>query len=73
MNNNKLLVYDFNELYKILSEIKDKINFEVLNITEADINKIGINKDYLILTKKKLTIFKINSLLMIFLFQFINY
>ena len=54
MNNNKLLVYDFNELYKILSEIKDKINFEVLNITKADINKIGINKDYLILTKKKI-------------------
>ena len=54
MNNNKLLVYDFNELYKILSEIKDKINFEVLNITEADIKKIGINKDYLILTKKKI-------------------
>ena len=48
MNNNKLLVYDFNELYKILSEIKDKINFEVLNITEDDINKIEINKDYLI-------------------------
>ena len=54
MNNNKLLVYDFNELYKILSEIKDKINFEVSNITEADIEKIGINKDYLILTKKKI-------------------
>ena len=54
MNNNKLLVYDFNELYKILIEIKDKINFEVLNITEADIKKIGINKDYLIITKKKI-------------------
>ena len=55
MNNNKLLVYDFNELYKILSEIKDKINFEVSNITEADIEKIGINKDYLIITKKKIS------------------
>ena len=54
MNNNKLLVYDFNELYKILIEIKDKINFEVLNITEADIKKIGTNKDYLIITKKKI-------------------
>ena len=53
MNNNKLLIYDFNELYKILSEIKDKINFEVSNITEDDIEKIGINKDYLIITKKK--------------------
>ena len=56
MNNNKLLIYDFNELYKILSEIKDKINFEVSNITEDDIEKIGINKDYLIITKKKLAI-----------------
>ena len=54
MNNNKLLIYDFNELYKILSEIKDKINFEVSNITEDDIEKIGINKDYLIITKKKI-------------------
>ena len=54
MNNNKLLIYDFNELYEILNEIKDKINFEVLNITETDIKKIGINKDYLIITKKKI-------------------
>ena len=53
MNNNKLLIYDFNELYEILNEIKDKINFEVLKITKADIEKIGINKDYLIITKKK--------------------
>jgi len=54
MNNNKLLVFDFKELYEILNEIKDKINFEVLSITEDDIEKIGINKDYLIITKKKI-------------------
>ncbi len=73
MNNNKLLIYDFNELYEILNEIKDKINFEVLNITEDDIEKIGINKDYLIITKKKLAIFEINSSSTIFQFQYTNY
>ena len=54
MNNNKLLVYDFKELYEILNEIKNKINFEVLSITDIDTKKIGTNKNYLILTKKKI-------------------
>lgn len=54
MNNNKLLIYDFKELYEIFNELKDKINFEVLSITDTDIKKIRKDKDCLIITKKKI-------------------
>ena len=39
MNNLKLLIYDFNQLYKILEEIKKDINIDVVNISDADLKK----------------------------------
>ena len=34
MNKQNLVIYDFNELFSILNEIKDNLNFNLLNVSE---------------------------------------
>ena len=54
MNNQNLIIYEFDELYKILNEIKKDIN---INFEKASINQISdlnLRSDVLILTKKKI-------------------
>ncbi len=53
MNNLKLLIYDFNELYKILYEIKNDVDIEVDKLGDEDLKKYELNDNYLIITKKK--------------------
>ena len=36
MNNHKILIYDFDILYQILEELKNGINFEIVNIKNKD-------------------------------------
>lgn len=53
MNYQNLIIYEFDELYKILDEIKKDIN---INFEKAAINQISdlnLRSDVLILTKKK--------------------
>ena len=53
MNYQNLIIYEFDELYKILNEIKKDIN---INFEKASINQISdlnLRSDVLILTKKK--------------------
>ena len=53
MNYQNLIIYEFDELYKILNEIKKDIN---INFEKASINQISdlnLRLDILILTKKK--------------------
>ena len=53
MNLKKLIIYDFNELYKILYEIKKELNFEIVEISKENIFNIELDKkNYLIITKK---------------------
>ena len=54
MNNLKLLIYDFNELYKILYEIKNDVDIEVDKLGDEDLKKYELNDNYLIITKKKI-------------------
>ena len=56
MNNRKLLIYDFNELFEILNEIKNEIDFEILPISDENLKKVN---EYdlaidLVITKKKI-------------------
>jgi len=54
MNLKKLLIYDFNELFKILYEIKKELNFEVVEISKENLLNIKLDnkKNYLIISKK---------------------
>ena len=54
MNLKKLLIYDFNELFKILYEIKKELNFEVVEISKENLLNIELDnkKNYLIISKK---------------------
>ena len=51
MSSKVLFIYNFNELFKILNEIKENFNFEVRLINENDYKKLDLNdlQNYLIL------------------------
>ena len=42
MNSKTLIIYEYQILYKILSEIKEYLDFEVLNINKKKLSKIRI-------------------------------
>ena len=54
MNLKKLIIYDFKELFKILCEIKQELNYDIIEITLEDSLKISVNKNdnYLVVTKR---------------------
>ena len=56
MNNQNLLIYEFNELFKLLDEIKKEININIIKISKNDLNEISkiYGKNFIIITKKKL-------------------
>ena len=60
MNLKKLIIYDFNELFKILNEIKKELNYEIIEITAENPLKISLNKkdDNLVVVKKLLSVAK---------------
>ena len=55
MNNQNLLIYDSNTLYKIFEELKDSLNFKIVNISNKQINTINFADfdNYLVLTLQK--------------------
>ena len=54
MNLKKLIIYDFNELFKILYEIKKELNYEIIEISGENPLNISLNKknDHLVIVKK---------------------
>ena len=54
MNFNKLIIYDFTELFKILDEIKKDLKYEIIEISKENLsNLLLINKeDHLVIVKK---------------------
>ena len=54
MNLKKLIIYDFNELFKILYEIKKELNYEIIEILAENPLNISLNKknDHLVIVKK---------------------
>ena len=54
MNNQTLVIYDFKILYEILSELKDDINFKIINLKKiADLN-FEDQDNYLVISSKKI-------------------
>ena len=41
MINQNLLIYDFNELFKLLDEIKKELNIKIINISKNDLNQLS--------------------------------
>ncbi len=56
MNNQNLIIYDFIELFSILNEIKNNLNFKLLNISKKELNDLKLDNlnNFLIITKKKI-------------------
>ena len=56
MNKQNLIIYDFNELFSILREIKSNLNFNLLNVSKKEFSELKLDNlsSYLIITKKKI-------------------
>ena len=56
MNNQKLIIYDFQIVYKVLHEIENKLNFKIINISKEDFENLSIIVDTndILLTRKRI-------------------
>ena len=54
MNNHNLVIYEFEELYKILVEIKKDINFNFEFSNEQQLTGLNSKSNFLIFTKKEI-------------------
>tara|TARA_B100000965_G_scaffold66167_1_gene51877 strand:+ start:5937 stop:6500 length:564 start_codon:yes stop_codon:yes gene_type:complete len=57
MNNQNLIIYDFNELFNILNEIKKNFNFNLLNVSKKEFSELNLNDldNFLIITKNEVS------------------
>ena len=55
MNKQNLIIYDFKELFLILSEIKNNLNFNLLNVSKKEFSELELENlsSFLIITKNK--------------------
>ena len=55
MNKQNLIIYDFTELFSILNEIKQSLNFNLLNVSEKEFANLKLDdlNSFLIITKNK--------------------
>ena len=55
MNNQILLIYEFEELFNILDEFKNELNFKIVNILKSNLENFDFdeNSTYLLLTKEE--------------------
>ena len=53
MNSKKIIIYQHDILFNILSEIKEKLNFEVIKADKQNLPKIeeNLKNDFLIISK----------------------
>jgi len=56
MNKQNLIILDFTELHSILYEIKDTLNFNLLNVSKNEFSKLNLDdlNSFLIITKIKI-------------------
>ena len=56
MNKQNLIIYDFTELFSILNEIKDILNFKILNVSKNEFSELELDdlNNFLIITKNKI-------------------
>ena len=57
MNNYNLVIYEFEELYKILIEISNDVNLIIKKASKNDISDFISQPNILILTHTKITVF----------------
>ena len=59
MNNQNLIIYDFQILYEILNEIEENLNFKLINISKDKFSKINFDEldNFLIISNKKISNF----------------
>ena len=55
MNNQNLIIYEFDELYKVLFEIKKDINLNLKKASKNDISELNSQLDCLIFTQNKIS------------------
>ena len=72
MNNQKLIIYEFDELYKILIEINNDVNLIIKKASKNDISDFISQPNTLVLTQKKFLTLIIKLFLMIFQSLFLN-
>ena len=55
MNKQNLIIYDFIELFSILNEIKNNLNFKLLNISKNEFSELELDdlSNFLVITKNK--------------------
>ena len=54
MSNQNLIIYDFENLFNILEEIEDTLNYKIINSKKnLNILDCDVSPDYLIITQKK--------------------
>jgi DNA-binding winged helix-turn-helix (wHTH) protein len=54
MNNQNLIIYEFDELYKILIEIKKDININFKKVSKNQLSELSFESNSLIFTKKSI-------------------
>ena len=56
MNNQTLVIYDFDIMYDILKEIEYHLTFNLINISKNNLKDFNLNnnKKYLIISQKKI-------------------
>ena len=54
MNNHNLIIYEFDELYKILVEIKKDINLNFEKANKQQLTNLNSDTNYLVFTKKEI-------------------
>ena len=61
MNHKKLIIYEYDSLFNILNELKENLNFELIQAQENNFQDIksNLNSDFLIISKNNLE--KINN------------
>ena len=54
MNNQTLLIYDFDYLFEILIELQKELNLNIINVSKNDLPSIFVdgNPDQLLITKQ---------------------
>ena len=57
MNKQNLIIYDFIELFSILNEIKNGLNFNLLNVSKKEFDDLKLDhlNSFLIITKNKVS------------------
>ena len=56
MNYQKLIIYDYSELFDIMNELKKELSFEIIKISKRNLSSLYLENDenILIITQKKI-------------------